>query len=766
VLQILENANQDVADWGSNLIGFIGPTVLLTCLCSLLLTDHKLPVWRLSWINKVFARLRQHGVQDAEHGHAIAKKNQFAIGDTDFNLQAIWLIVIPQIIGVFAYLPQSMKWADEAATEEGINNKQLRWEYTSYLFGWASTLCLCWFLIPVTRHSILLVAMGWSPVHALRLHVWAGYLSFIYMILHGFILVVVWFVYYDYPVWQQIIPAQECWAWHPDNNEHTNDLHPPCDHVYFNWTGLLAAFFFMVLWATSLNWFRRRNYRLFYLIHVSFGTLMLLSTILHMKFFAIYLLPSSTYYLASTSPTLVQALASRFRGGVKIRKVVTVADSGGCMEVHVETNESANAELNKLPCMYVKLCVPKISIVWHPFTVYKHRSDPETVRFLFRPAGPFTKKLAECLASPTTRPVSLVDGFYRGADRCEQALQHDYVAVVAGGVAITPFLSMIPGLLSRLKSLSVSSTKSVVLHWVCREKGLSTFVVETYLKDMMAMARAVTGKDIKLRIKIHQTAKLKYPEPTEELWGEDTMVPQGEKFSTGSKDTSNSSTEIHQSGKNQHLDNAERSTSDELNDTKDGSVPSGSEDECPSKDESVLGHHMEVSHMMPGRFDYIQWNIPLFVAISVPSWITFWYIFQGYEWDETPSYHELAVLTWMSIYMVMIHIGFAILIKVAVWSLGKYLPEPKLDSFAVEEQVTVTKDCDPELEQNKNVTLEFYTGRPSMEEIFDPMKTAEAPGIFMCGPAPMIKDIRSEASKENSRFGLTRFCLYDEPFEM
>jgi hypothetical protein len=119
----------------------------------------------------------------------------------------------------------------------------------------------------------------------------------------------------------------------------------------------------------------------------------------------------------------------------------------------------------------------------------------------------------------------------------------------------------------------------------------------------------------------------------------------------------------------------------------------------------------------------------------------------------------------MSIYMVFIHIGFAVLIELAVWSIGKYWPEPKLDSFSVE-QVTATKDCELEMEKNNKVTLEFLTGRPGMEDIFGPMSTAEAPGIFMCGPASMTQDIRRAAAKENSRFGLTRFSLYDEPFEM
>jgi hypothetical protein len=112
-------------------------------------------------------------------------------------------------------------------------------------------MCLVFFLIPVTRHNVLLAAMGWSPIHALRIHIWFGYLAFVFMLIHGVMLVPVWFLCtfqrrtdlasnsvlsdqcvvslvilaflllplrvlwtdYDYPVWQQIVPNRQCWTW-------------------------------------------------------------------------------------------------------------------------------------------------------------------------------------------------------------------------------------------------------------------------------------------------------------------------------------------------------------------------------------------------------------------------------------------------------------------------------------------------------------------------------------------------------------------------
>lgn len=746
---LLRHASHNVQDLGSNLVGFLGPTIVLTCLCSLLLTDSKLPNWRLSWMNKTFSTVRRHRRRDAEYGHDLAK-NQVATGDLNFNFLSFWLIAIPSVILCLGSVATSMKKADIAAQSEGKSAMLLRWEYTSYLCGWVSTICLVWFLIPVSRHSILLVAMGWSPIHALRIHIWAGYLSFIYMFLHAFILVCLWFTRYDYPVWKQIIPAEQCWTWHPDNNR----ISPPCNHVYWNLTGLIAAGFFFILWGTSLEWVRRRNYRLFYWSHVVCGTMMLLCTILHMQYFALYLLPSSTYYLASTMPTLIQALASRFRGGVKISKVIVLPSSGGCVEVHVATNKFANAELDKEPCLFVKLCVPAISLIWHPFTVYKHRNDPTTVRFLFRPVGPFTTKLSELLTSPV-RPITIMDGFYRGADRSEQAMQHDCVTIVAGGVAITPYLSMIPSLLARIqKSGSDVITNHVIVHWACRERGLADFIVQRYINDAMDMAKLIVSENFRLEVKIYLTA---HEEKEPEIGADcESTIASGKYASSYHCQIGMEHAAVGAIGLVQSqvpMENLVQTDSRTLTGVEDSSTPL-----------ATRGHWMELGRMMPGRYRNIVWNLPLFLAISLPTWFMCRFVFLRYESKEQMSYYDYTQMTWATIQSGCTFVLFAILVEALVLALRRCLPQPRLDDFGVEEFLVTREDA--EIVSTDNVTLEFLTGRPTPEAILEAARLSMAPGIFMCGPVAMTKGIRNEASKENSWFGLTRYALYDEPFEV
>ncbi|GAX28217.1 hypothetical protein FisN_41Lu012 [Fistulifera solaris] len=312
-----------VDEWSDVFIGIIAPVAFASCACSLLLTTHRLPTWRCSWLQRIAAALRRHPStreknnditmintptsmtqqfkanfwffvsslrlpfrsmsSDALYGYELASKkvNQFGRGEPDFNMLSFACIFLPITIGLLAYMPVSIALADGKAVMFEMSVAKLRFEAISYLYGYGSIVCLSFFLIPVTRHSVLLAAMGWSPIHALRIHIWFGYMSFVFMFIHGILLVPVWFFYDPYPVYRQFIPDSRCWTltW-TQNTE--NDIQPSCSHVYANLSGLVAANFYLALWGSSLNWVRRRNYRLFYILHVSLGTLALLGITLHM----------------------------------------------------------------------------------------------------------------------------------------------------------------------------------------------------------------------------------------------------------------------------------------------------------------------------------------------------------------------------------------------------------------------------------------------------------------------------------------------------
>jgi predicted ferric reductase len=803
-----------VVDWSSILIGLAAPPILASSVCSLLLTTHRLPAWRCSWFNKVAAGLRRHPTptespadasisrrfrdgfrfivsslrlpfrcltSEAEYGHDLASKksNQFGRGEPNFNAVAIWLAFLPITVGVLAFLPSSVEYADEVAALEGSPSAiKLRVEAVASLFARASIVCLVFFLIPVTRHGVLLAAMGWSPVHALRIHIWCGCMSFVFMLIHGGLLVAKWILINDYPVYQQIVPDPKCWT-STSTVEPEQEIRPDCYHAFANLTGIVAAVFFIILWGASFNWVRRRNYRLFYTLHMTFGTLTLLATILHVHWFIIYLIPSVTCYLASTAPTLVQALASRFRGGVKVRQIVPVEDGGGCVEVHFEAHPTANAALNRDPCQFIKVCVPTISLIWHPFDVYKSYSaadgtpDDGTVRFVFRPVGPFTKDLAKRLTSNAERPIVLVDGFYRGSDKAELALQHDCVTMVAGGVGLSPYLTLLPALLSRLalaEKTGEAKTKALVLHWVCREPGLCSYFVDNYLNSIVNRARYL-NLDATLTIFVYLTGGKKAP----------------------AGDVSEAIT----------LDGSSRLTLDRSpNDSDHVDPESGSFDQAANKRRdsgdvtaivgtaSTKGHSFELARVLPRRHVSAIWNLPFFVYYSGATFFGFWYLFNQ-DPREPTSYYDLSKMAWITVYAVLMYVALGVVVEACVLAFRKYWPEPlpidaleavaanaesaaappKLGTSEADDDGSIGVEVVDELIEdshsnvsNSKATLVYREGRPTAAQIFELARKSAEPGIFTCGP--LARMVKEEASKENSYLGLTRYCLYDEPYEM
>lgn len=794
-IQLFSNINDPVAkEWAFHLSAFMVPIFIAAGIAYLLIDNKTLSVKTWSWVTNPIASIRSFPMASAEEGRQIYKKNQFLKGDWNFDVLSFLLIWLPMFVSFFWYLPVSMNYVDEEAQANDWDYKRVTRERTfsiSMLTGWQGVFALTWFLIPVARHSVLLVAMGWSPVQALRLHIWSGHISFFFVFLHTITMIMVWFMD-TVPVTESIFPPASCWAWNAHNNDEEHDHRklqeasgnstnstevpmeeseafiPDCNYQWFNLTGILAMAMFTVLWVSSIQWFRRKNYKLFYLMHVIFGSLMVIASILHYAFICIYWLPSITYFLASTSPTLIQALASRYRGGVKITKVVPLEDAAGCVEVHVATNEEATAALNREPSQFVKLCVPKISVVWHPFTVFAHPTDPTTLRFLFRPVGPFTLELGKHLTAPT-RPVTILDGFYKGGDRVRQALTHDCVTIVTGGTGVTPFLSMIPAILAELsKPSSVDCpVKTISVHWACREKGLMNYIIENYFAFFHEQARAL-GK-VKLEITVYHTAR----NPANVVVGRD---PNKIRDSTWDRSmtisTKRDSSFVSETIKEEtHNDSGSATSSDDMQKEKNEASSDKGEADIDvtieaSPDCDTPGFSMEVGRFMVGRFSKLHFNIPVFFAFNLAVWSGFSIIFETYDWNQSQNFKQMSATTVMTLVMTVMFGVFGVLAEATVLHVRRHWPTPKFDDFVVYIPPNDGEEGGKwSLVESEYTSFNIVNDRPSGSRVLKTARTAEAPGIFTCGPTQMMDMVRYETNQENTWLGRTRFCLYDEPFE-
>jgi NAD(P)H-flavin reductase len=233
------------------------------------------------------------------------------------------------------------------------------------------------------------------------------------------------------------------------------------------------------------------------------------------------------YYAACTAPVLVESWRKyRFRrqNGLKITslKEIRAANNTGCpssdrlarscVDLTFEVSQEA---IEQYRCgQYVKLLVPEVSALSHPFTVNRVPSDPNRMRVLYRVVGPFTSALKNRLLPTSSTleehalPHIQMDAFYGTQDRLAQVLRHDRVVFVAGGIGITPYLSLlheIHTLFLNAQGNTKFRTRKIVLHWICRDADLIKFISDEYFLPILHSGTSDQNPSCSIQIVIHKT---------------------------------------------------------------------------------------------------------------------------------------------------------------------------------------------------------------------------------------------------------------------
>ncbi len=390
-------------------------------------------------------------------------------------------------------------------------------------FGKLSVTAMSYFLIPVSRHSTILQSVGINPSHAVRLHIWAGLIAFFGGLAHGLYWTWIWIFLHQTRNIYMILPDKQCFVFNYDHNCHTK---------FVNLLGIICGLCFVGLGLSSMWWVRRNHYRVFYICHVLFSLILLFGLLMHYNKVILYLAPGLLYYTASSIPVWVEGMKKWWQGGVGVSKVTHIADSGGCVELSFRLD--SNIASSDLCGSFVRLCVPEVSGISHPFTVFSHPKYPDEMKIILRSYGPFTTQLSNNLrqSSPqegqncTHLPRIVVDGLYGGRNQLHQALNHDSIIILAGGVGIVSYISLISSLQSILcpgedanefsdgdgvqrNADTLRKRKRVHVHWICRDEGLIDHVVQDYfpLSDNCSMTpRRITDQEhISIDLTIHHT---------------------------------------------------------------------------------------------------------------------------------------------------------------------------------------------------------------------------------------------------------------------
>jgi len=654
-------------------------------------------------------------------------KNKYG-GDPDYNWLSFWIVGVPSLLYAAARVHRHLI-DDEAVFHE------LHADLAND-FGKLGVVAMAWFLIPVSRHSAILTACGWDPIAAVRLHIWGGYLAVFGGLFHGVYWMVNWWMQGERML-SMIFPPKECYS--PKTYYDFDGLgtvcrsentYCDCHGLFVNLIGIAIGVFFIILTITSLHWVRRNFYKVFYIAHIIFGTLIMFGLVMHWKRMILYICPSIFYYCASTLPTLVQAAKSYVQGGTVISHAEHIPDSGDCVEICLLLDPAAFPDsvtaLQTTSTQYVRICVPSVSPLFHPFTIYSKPGDRSCIRIIFRCYGSFTHGFSDKLRLPQ-RPKILVDGYYSGADRLTQALSHDTVVMVAGGIGIVSYMSMIyllNAVLTNPAERAKFATRKVILHWICRDEGLIQYIAQRHFSqiflanddDDVEHLRTLSDPDasgVRFHIIVHHTTKnLKNGGSTDST---STVNSQ-----SNSQVTSNSSQETLRTGR--------------------AMVP------------AYFAPHTTVWQ-----------NIPSFLLHSFISWYSLRVCWQLYIIDDDLIYDRTNHI-WVSVGLAVVSSLLLILVlELIAWVQKKVTTDPS--TFRM-----VTLPGTPPDYMGAAVPVDHQYGRPNMGALMEEvMETSENPGVFMCGPEILLQTVRDawgEVHLLEMRAREGRGAIYEETFEL
>lgn len=694
----------------------------------------------------------------------LCKRTKQRLSRTSFDMLSFIFILIPCLIyfasGIYRHLYGHDLSADDQIME--IANAG----------GQTAMIALSFFLVPVSRHSVLLDLMGWSPEKAIRMHIWSGRICILGVLFHGLGHMLRWWIMNE-RVLYMLFPEMGCWKYHnEDYKTRSNCSDCSCYDLFRNFTGFVALVFLLVVGLSSLGYIRRASYNAFYTLHVIAGPASLLFAILHWNRMFLFICPSILYYAASTVPVLIRLLLSYINeNGVKVISATDLSfpsSAGGefmrsCVCLTFEIDDEAARQFS--PGKYVKLSIPAISRISHPFTVNQvlGTKGRNQMQIIFRATGPFTGALANMLLtlrqintsageSTMSAPLMAMDGFYGQNNLTEKVLDHDVAVIVAGGVGITPYLSLIPDLCRVLQStaeyfVDIEQMHEIQLHWICRDSALIDSVTRDYFAPLQTSIRGGSGSKKaprSIRIFIHHTGR----------------------------DISNGAVTQRYSG----------------------TVSTNEFDWAPQPRPLVLGSRG--LPFSPARFSAgntrILGNLPIFFAFSTIAWlglVIVWFMYDIYVSKKEILSRAYGLLTLTPISLITGLVANIVLGRVdaenaliswtacrkhAYTGLGG---ENKGDQY--EEQLTqanseaglslqnldstnqevVAKTADGNtdtearapsscgLDNNElsAVSIEHSSGRPSVMSILSCLETAHSPGIFVCGPSAMVKDVKYSA---------------------
>ncbi|OQR84241.1 hypothetical protein ACHHYP_13671 [Achlya hypogyna] len=297
---------------------------------------------------------------------------------------------------------------------------------------------MVWLALPASRHCFWMEWLNIPYAHGIKYHRWLGIATVFTLILH------IAFYIAAYALDNQLIKLLPCFDCDISKRDGKDR--------WINAFGWLGTFCMLIMMATSISWFRRRYYNVFYVTHFLFIPATLFS-ILHWGGMVIWLFAAIVLYIGNRMMS-----SATIQAPVVVCKAVSYPHQVTELVVECETPYQAG------DVVYLK--VPAVSKTqWHPFSVAStplHTPGTMTIylKTLGRWSGQVFEYVRQCSTAGTS-PVVYMDGGYPSPALVSSA--YEKVVFIGGGIGVTPLMAHI------LHILHTNKEQHVHLIWHVRD---------------------------------------------------------------------------------------------------------------------------------------------------------------------------------------------------------------------------------------------------------------------------------------------------------
>ncbi|KAG8378788.1 hypothetical protein BUALT_Bualt07G0021400 [Buddleja alternifolia] len=284
--------------------------------------------------------------------------------------------------------------------------------------GLLAEACLALLLLPVLRGMSIFRVLGIQFEASVRYHIWLGTSMMFFATLHGAGTFFIWGIKHRI--------QDEMWKWQKKGR------------IYL--AGEMALITALVIWITALPQIRRKWFEVFYYTHH-----------LYIPFLVLFLFHGGDRHFYMVFPGVLLFALDKLLRIIESRPETCILSARILPCKAVELTFPKDPRLRYTPTSVIFLKIPSISkFQWHPFSITSSSSvEDHTMSIVVKSDGQWTNSLydnivrAEVDSEEDRReciPIAL-EGPYGPVS--SEFLRYDNLLLVAGGIGVTPFLSIL-----------------------------------------------------------------------------------------------------------------------------------------------------------------------------------------------------------------------------------------------------------------------------------------------------------------------------------